>query len=83
MSQEQPRQVSEEQSRRVAEESREKRWEQPSFMREMFLGNFRLDLIHPYPDLELDREEFHSCRLSFRVSAQASDYPTRVRISNA
>ncbi len=50
--------VSEERSRQVAEESREATWEQPSFMREMFLGNFRLDLIHPYPELELQRPEF-------------------------
>lgn len=50
--------VSEEQSRKVAEEARETTWEQPSFMREMFLGNFRLDLIHPYPELELQRSEF-------------------------
>ena len=50
--------VSEEQSRKVAEESREATWEQPSFMREMFLGSFRLDLIHPYPELELQRPEF-------------------------
>ena len=33
----------------VAEASRETEWKQPSFLREMFLGNFRLDLIHPYP----------------------------------
>ena len=39
--------VSEEQSRRVAEESRESTWENPSFMKELFLGNFRFDLIHP------------------------------------
>ena len=24
-------------------------WERPSFMRELFLGNFRLDLVHPFP----------------------------------
>ena len=36
-------QVSERESRKVAEASRETEWKQPSFMREMFLGNFRLD----------------------------------------
>ena len=41
--------VSELESRKVAEASRETEWKQPSFLREMFLGNFRLDLIHPYP----------------------------------
>ena len=41
--------VTEKESLRVAEASRQTEWEQPSFMRELFLGNFRLDLIHPFP----------------------------------
>ena len=36
-------------SKRVAEASREAEWKLPSFGREMYLGNFRLDLIHPQP----------------------------------
>ncbi len=36
--------VSELESRKVAEASRQTEWTQPSFMRELFLGNFRLDL---------------------------------------
>src|SRR5437763_3133542 len=51
-------QVSELESRKVAEASRETEWKQPSFLREMFLGNFRLDLIHPYPLPEQERAEF-------------------------
>src|SRR5437764_10890633 len=51
-------QVSELESRKVAEASRETEWKQPSFLREMFLGNFRLDLIHPYPLPEQERPEF-------------------------
>ena len=43
------RHVSEAEARRVAEESREAEWKRPSFMKELFLGNFRFDLIHPYP----------------------------------
>src|SRR3712207_3442501 len=39
-----------EQSKQVAEASRETEWKQPSFGKELFLGNFRLDLIHPQPD---------------------------------
>ncbi len=50
--------VSELESRKVAEASRETEWKQPSFLREMFLGNFRLDLIHPYPLAEQERPEF-------------------------
>ncbi|HKI86741.1 MAG TPA: acyl-CoA dehydrogenase family protein, partial [Thermoanaerobaculia bacterium] len=50
--------VSEEESRRVAEASREAEWKQPSFLREAFLGNFRLDLIHPFPLPGEERPEF-------------------------
>ena len=50
--------VTEKESLRVAEAARETEWEQPSFMRELFLGNFRLDLIHPYPLPAQDRAEF-------------------------
>jgi len=51
-------QISELESRKVAEASRETEWKQPSFLREMFLGNFRLDLIHPYPLAAEERPEF-------------------------
>jgi alkylation response protein AidB-like acyl-CoA dehydrogenase len=42
-------QVTEQQARAVAEESRESGWEKPSFAKELFLGRFSLDLIHPFP----------------------------------
>jgi alkylation response protein AidB-like acyl-CoA dehydrogenase len=41
--------VSEQQARELAEESRQTEWRQPSFGKELFLGRFRLDLIHPHP----------------------------------
>jgi alkylation response protein AidB-like acyl-CoA dehydrogenase len=41
---------SEQESRDVAEAARETEWTNPSFVRELFLGRFRLDLIHPYPE---------------------------------
>ncbi|RIQ23114.1 acyl-CoA dehydrogenase family protein [Jiangella rhizosphaerae] len=41
--------VGEREARRVAEAARETRWEKPSFARELYLGRFRLDLIHPHP----------------------------------
>jgi alkylation response protein AidB-like acyl-CoA dehydrogenase len=44
--------VSERESRQVAEEAREKEWRLPSFGKELFLGNLRLDLIHPQPKLD-------------------------------
>ena len=40
---------SEQESRDVAEAARETEWTAPSFVRELFLGNLRLDLIHPFP----------------------------------
>jgi len=42
--------VSEEEARRVAEGAREAEWGAATFLRDLYLGNFRLDLIHPYPD---------------------------------
>jgi alkylation response protein AidB-like acyl-CoA dehydrogenase len=51
-----------EQSKQVAEASRESEYTQPSFGREMYLGNFQLDLIHPQPQADPERvregEEF-------------------------
>ena len=41
--------VSEREARQVAEAARETDWEKPSFGKELFLGNFQLDLIHPQP----------------------------------
>ena len=39
----------EKQSLEVAEGARETEWTQPSFVKELFLGRFRTDLITPYP----------------------------------
>src|SRR5438876_12399330 len=50
--------TSERESLKVAEASRQAEWTQPSFMSELFLGNFRLDLIHPYPLPGAERPEF-------------------------
>ena len=40
-------------SRKFAEESREN-WNLPSFGKELYLGDFRLDLIHPLPEEEAE-----------------------------
>jgi len=47
-------------SREVAEAAREAEWQGAGFLRDLFLGKFRLDLIHPYPlaDLSEERPEF-------------------------
>ena len=49
---------SEQEAREIAEAAREKEWEAPSFVRELFEGSFRLDLVHPYPEQsEAEREK--------------------------
>jgi alkylation response protein AidB-like acyl-CoA dehydrogenase len=45
-------------SREVAESSRETEWQGAGFLRDLFLGRFRLDLLHPYPLVETERPEF-------------------------
>ncbi len=42
--------VSEVEARRVAEDARQRKWDKATFVRDLFLGNLKLDLIHPYPD---------------------------------
>src|SRR4051794_25758393 len=46
-----PAQVPEQEAdlRAIAESSREQEWRKPSFAKELYLGRFRLDLIHPHP----------------------------------
>jgi hypothetical protein len=44
--------VSEREAREVAEAARDREWELPSFAKELFLGNFRLELIYPQPRLD-------------------------------
>lgn len=43
-------------AREVAEAAREKRWEHPSFGKELFLGRFRPALIHPHPEPDPDEQ---------------------------
>ncbi len=48
------RRVSADEAREVAEAARETEWAAPSFVRDLFLGRLRLDLIHPYPEQDPD-----------------------------
>ena len=54
--------VDERQARQVAEAARESAWLQPSFGKQLFLGDFQLGLIHPQPppdnDMTRRGEEF-------------------------
>ncbi|HEX6069423.1 MAG TPA: acyl-CoA dehydrogenase family protein [Longimicrobiaceae bacterium] len=62
-----PGSPTEQESREVAEAAREADWTNPSFVRELFLGRFRLDLIHPYPQQSAEdrkRTDDYIARLS-------------------
>jgi alkylation response protein AidB-like acyl-CoA dehydrogenase len=48
--------VGAEEAREVAEAAREAEWRAPSFVRDLFLGRLRLDLIHPYPEEDPEEE---------------------------
>lgn len=38
-------------ARELGEQAREKEWSRPSFAKQLFLGDFQLDLVHPVPPL--------------------------------
>src|SRR3989449_5145400 len=66
------RKVSAAEAREVAEAAREQEWAAPSFVRDLFLGKFRLDLIHPYPEQDPEevrraRSEEHTSELQSRL----------------
>ena len=83
-----PVDTAERESMRVAEAAREQKWEKPSFIRELFLGRFRLDLVHPFPLAGEERPEFTAFHRAFaaflreRVDSAAIDatgeYPPEV-----
>jgi len=52
--------LNERESREVAEAARETEWKAPSFLKELFLGNLRLDLVHPFPQVPPERPEFRA-----------------------
>jgi alkylation response protein AidB-like acyl-CoA dehydrogenase len=50
--------TTEQESRQIAEQARETEWEGRTFLRELFLGNLLLPLIHPFPMDGEPRPEF-------------------------
>jgi alkylation response protein AidB-like acyl-CoA dehydrogenase len=77
--------VDERTARRVAEEARQTEWELPSFGKQLFLGDFRLDLIYPHPEapekMRLKGEEFLSRVREFcetKIDARTIERESRV-----
>ncbi|MFO0580840.1 MAG: acyl-CoA dehydrogenase family protein [Anaeromyxobacter sp.] len=52
-------------SRAVAEAARETEWQGAGFLKELFLGKLRLDLVHPYPVDAPERPEFKAFHDAF------------------
>lgn len=44
--------ATEQEARDVAEAAREKEWQAPSFVRQLFEGSFLLHLVHPFPEVD-------------------------------
>ncbi len=68
--------VTEREARQVAEAAREQDWRKPSFAKELFLGRFRPDLIHPTPSPPTRtsgaaRSSWPSCATSARRGSTA------------
>jgi len=78
MSSEKGPQVSERESLKVAEASRQAEWEQPSFMRELFLGTLRLDLIDPFPLAREERPEFAAFFEKFKAFLREEVDPVEI-----
>src|SRR3954466_4143786 len=66
--------ATEKEARDVAEAARESEWSGPSCVRELFLGRYRLDLIHPHP-VKVDPAEEARARPFF---AKLRDFMERV-----
>src|SRR6266511_5307519 len=70
--------TSEHESRQVAEQARQSEWEGRGFLRDLFLGKFRLDLIHPYPLTESTRPEFTAWLAEFERFLREKVDPVKI-----
>ncbi len=79
--------ATEAEARDVAEAARETEWTHPSFVRELFLGRFRAELIHPHPledPAELERAKPFMDKLrAFLESYDADEVDRTGNISEA
>jgi alkylation response protein AidB-like acyl-CoA dehydrogenase len=65
-------QVSEKEARQVAEAARETEWSAPSFVRELFLGRLRMDLLYPWPQPDPE-EQKRAAQFMANVEAALKD----------
>ncbi|HEX2676280.1 MAG TPA: acyl-CoA dehydrogenase family protein [Polyangiales bacterium] len=70
-------------SRRVAEQAREKEWKGSSFLRELFLGRLRTELLPRLPrvDLEHERREFRELFLKLNEFLHREVDPVAIDLS--
>jgi len=79
------REATESEARQVVEEARETTWTRPSFAKELYLGRFDLDLIHPHPRAkpdDIERGEAFLARLRAvceRIDGRAIEREAAVR----
>lgn len=70
------------QAMELAEESRETEWKFPSFTAELFRGNFRWDLMHPYPVQDpKDKEEGDAILAKFKEVFETAINPLEIDAS--
>ena len=81
------RDLSEEKAMEIAEASHQADLRALGFLKELFLGNYRLDLIHPYPEVKerVEFMEFYSKMKEFLLREvdpiaidTTGEYPERV-----
>ncbi|HEX6853280.1 MAG TPA: acyl-CoA dehydrogenase family protein [Candidatus Polarisedimenticolaceae bacterium] len=70
--------VTEQESMRVAEAARQKEWKEPSFLKELFLGDFQLRLIRPLPDTIKERPEFSAYYAKFKTFLEEQVDPVEI-----
>src|SRR5688572_7132721 len=79
--------VSEKEARQVAESARETEWVLPSFVRELFLGRLRLDLIDPPPQPDPEEQKraatFHAKLEAFARTVDGEEIERTGKIPDA
>ena len=71
----------ERESLQQVEASRQTEWTEHSFLRDLFLGNFRLALIHPYPLAATERPAFTAFYEQFKEFLRTKVDPVQIDTS--